>query len=172
MIWFCPQLQWHQSICHGSGWNHGSVTNFTIAAWVNWNGGGAWQRIFDFGNDTTQYMFLTPSSGSSTLRFAISTNGNVAGAEQILETAPLPVGQWRHVAVTRNGNTTHLYSNGVLAVSGSVTIAPANFNRVGRVSLNVAPLQFSLAPTSRPPWAAIIDWQIASPKPSPFGFVV
>jgi hypothetical protein len=105
-----------------------SVTNFTIAAWVNWNGGGAWQRIFDFGNDTTQYLFLTPSSGSVTLRFAISTNGNAPGAEQILEAAPLPVGQWRHVAVTRNGNTARLYTNGVLAVSGSVTIAPANFN--------------------------------------------
>jgi hypothetical protein len=105
-----------------------SVTNFTIAAWVNWNGGGAWQRIFDFGNDTTQYMFLTPSSGSGTLRFAISTNGNAPGAEQILETAPLPVGQWRHVAVTRNGNTARLYTNGVLAVSGTITIAPANFN--------------------------------------------
>jgi hypothetical protein len=105
-----------------------SVTNFTIAGWVNWNGGGAWQRIFDFGNDTTQYMFLTPSSGSGTLRFAISTNGTVAGAEQILETAPLPAGQWRHVAVTRNGNLGRLYTNGVLAVSGTVTIAPASFN--------------------------------------------
>jgi len=105
-----------------------SVTNFTIAAWVNWNDDEAWQRIFDFGNDTTQYLFLTPSSGSGTLRFAISTNGNAAGAEQILEAAPLPVGQWRHVAVTRNGNTVRLYTNGVLAVSGTVTIAPANFN--------------------------------------------
>jgi hypothetical protein len=105
-----------------------SVTNFTLAAWVNWNGGGAWQRIFDFGNDTTQYMFLTPSSGNGTLRFAISTNGG--GAEQILETTPLPAGQWRHVAVTRNGNTARLYTNGVLAVSGTVTIAPASFNPV------------------------------------------
>src|SRR6185436_7151133 len=31
-----------------------SVSNFTMAAWVNWDGGAQWQRIFDFGNDTTQ----------------------------------------------------------------------------------------------------------------------
>ncbi len=103
-----------------------SVTNFTIACWVNWDGGNAWQRILDFGNDTTQYMFLTPSSGSGTLRFAVTTNGG--GAEQILETAPLPVGQWQHIAVTRNGNTAKLYTNGVLSVSGTLTIAPASFN--------------------------------------------
>jgi hypothetical protein len=36
-----------------------SVTNFTIAVWVNWDGEAAWQRIFDFGNDTTQYLPLT-----------------------------------------------------------------------------------------------------------------
>ena len=102
------------------------VTNFTVAAWIYWNGGAAWQRIFDFGNDTTNYMFLTPNSGSGTLRFAITTNGG--GAEQILETSPLPVSQWRHVAITRNGSTARLYTNGVLAVSGTVTITPASFN--------------------------------------------
>lgn len=104
------------------------VTNFTIAAWVYCNGGNAWQRIFDFGNDTTQYMFLTPDSSSGTLRFAITTNGNAPGAEQILETSPLPTGQWQHVAITRDGNTARLYTNGVLAVSGTVTIPPASFN--------------------------------------------
>jgi hypothetical protein len=107
-----------------------SVTNFTIAAWVYWNGGAAWQRIFDFGNDTSQYMFLSPSSGSGTLRFAVTTNGG--GAEQILETSPLPTGQWRHVAITRNGNIARLYTNGIVAVSATnvVTITPAGFNPV------------------------------------------
>jgi hypothetical protein len=103
-----------------------SVTNFTIAVWVNWDGGSAWQRIFDFGNDTAQNMFLTPASGSGTLRFAITTNGG--GAEQILQTSPLPVGQWQHVAITCNGSTARLYTNGVVAASGTVTIAPASFD--------------------------------------------
>ena len=106
-----------------------SVTNFTIAAWVYWNGGAAWQRIFDFGNDTTQYMFLSPSSASGTLRFAVTTNGG--GAEQILQTASaLPTAQWIHIAITRNGYLAQLYTNGIVAVSATnvVTVAPANFN--------------------------------------------
>ncbi len=102
------------------------ATNFTVAMWVYWNGGNAWQRIFDFGNDTTQYMFLTPSSGNTTLRFAITTNG--ATSEQILETAALPSGQWRHIAISRNGNVARLYVNGVAVKTGSLTISPAGFN--------------------------------------------
>ncbi|HEY5909509.1 MAG TPA: LamG-like jellyroll fold domain-containing protein [Verrucomicrobiae bacterium] len=99
---------------------------FTFAAWVNWNGGGNWQRIFDFGNDTSHYLFLTPRSGNGTLRFAIN-NGN---GEQILErAATLSTGSWQHVAVTLNGNTAVLYVNG--AQSGASTgfsIAPSAFS--------------------------------------------
>lgn len=102
------------------------VTNFTIAMWVYWNGSSAWQRIFDFGNDTTSYMFLTPYSGNNTLRFAVTTNGG--GGEQQLNTTTLPTGRWIHLAVTRSGNTTSLYTNGVLAVSASITISPGTFN--------------------------------------------
>jgi hypothetical protein len=98
---------------------------FTFAAWVYWNGGAQWQRIFDFGNDTSHYLFLTPSSSSGTLRFAI----NNGGGEQIIETTGMPSGQWRHVAVTLSGSNARLYTNGVLAASSSsFTNAPSNFN--------------------------------------------
>lgn len=103
-----------------------SATNFTIAAWVYWNGGPAWQRIFDFGNGTAQYLFLTPGSGSGTLRFAITTNG--AAAEQQLNASSLSTNQWIHVAVTCDGATASLYTNGVLAASGGVSLSPAAFN--------------------------------------------
>ena len=102
------------------------AANFTLAAWVYWNGGAAWQRIFDFGNDTTHYMFLTPDSGNGTLRFAITTNGS--GYEQMIETAPLASNQWVHVAITCNGTNGCLYTNGVLAVSGAISLNPALFN--------------------------------------------
>lgn len=70
-----------------------------------------------------QYAMLPAGLLASVTNF---TNG--AGAEQILEAAALPPGQWKHVAITRDGNTCRLYRNGVLAASGGVTITPASFN--------------------------------------------
>ena len=104
---------------------------FTFAAWVYWNGGGNWQRIFDFGSVSTmqggtpsQYMFLTPSSGS-TVRFAIN---NGSGEQTVERAGVLAAGSWQHVAVTLNGSTAILYVNGAPAASAAVTIAPAAFN--------------------------------------------
>jgi hypothetical protein len=106
---------------------------FTIAAWVYWNGSSTWQRIFDFGNDQNQYMFLTPKSGSGTLRFAIK-NG---GAEQVLDATALSTGVWTHVAVTLGSSGVSMYVNGVpVATSMAITIRPLDFkpilNYIGR----------------------------------------
>ena len=99
-----------------------SVANArTFSAWVKWNGGAAWQRIFDFGASTTAYFYLTPSSASGTLRFAIA-NG---GAEQVLEApAALPADQWCHVAVTLDGAKGVLYLDGVPVATGAITHRP------------------------------------------------
>ena len=101
-----------------------NVNDITIAARVYWNGGsGVWQRVFDFGNNTTQYLFLSPSSPGGLMRFAITTGSYQA--EQALETTALPANQWSHVAVTLKGGTAgKLYVNGALAVSNSIYAPP------------------------------------------------
>ena len=63
-----------------------SYNQITVSTWVYWKGGNDWQRIFDFGNGTNQYMFLTPKTGNF-MRFAIK-NG---GGEQIVQTSQLAV---------------------------------------------------------------------------------
>jgi len=110
-----------------------SHPEITISSWVYWIGGASWQRLFDFGNDQNQYMFLTPSSGSGTLRFAIK-NG---GGEQMLEAPALPTGKWIHVAMTLGAGGASLYVDGQsVANSASVTISPLDFkpilNYIGR----------------------------------------
>ncbi len=100
--------------------------NFTFAGWIYWNGGVSWQRIFDFGNDTSHYLFLTPSSGTGTLRFAIN-NGS---GESVVETTALAPNKWQHVAITLNGSIANLYTNGVLATSSFVSLTPASFSPV------------------------------------------
>ena len=55
--------------------NHDDIS---LAAWVYWDGGSVWQRVFDFGNNTNQYMYFTPRSATNTMRFAITTGSNGA----------------------------------------------------------------------------------------------
>jgi hypothetical protein len=73
----------------------------TLATWVFLTANRDWQRIFDFGNNTTVNMFLTTSEGgdvNNTVRFAITTGGN-AMEQRIDTTTVLPLNAWHHVAV-------------------------------------------------------------------------
>ncbi len=112
----------------------------TFCAWVNWRSATAWQRIFDFGNGTEQYMFLTPSNGSN-MRFAIKNGGD----EQIVDcTAKLPTAKWRHVAVTIATGKTTIYIDGEEAGSSTaVTIKPSDIrpsmNYIGRSQFDADP---------------------------------
>jgi fibronectin type 3 domain-containing protein len=97
--------------------------DITVTAWVFWNGGGQHQRVFDFGNNTSQYLYLSPDSGGN-LRFAIRNGGD----EQQANSAPLAAGQWIHLAVTLGGNTATVYVNGAAVSSNNaITIHPGDF---------------------------------------------
>jgi hypothetical protein len=100
--------------------------DFTISAWVNPSVSTSWQRIFDFGTGTTDYMFMTVNAGGAGLRYAITTNGN--GAEQQLTGGgQLPLNTWSHVAVTLSGTTGTLYLDGnVVATNPNMTESPSS----------------------------------------------
>lgn len=91
------------------------LSSATIEAWLTWQGGGAWQRIFDFGNSSageglpgatgTSYLFLTTESADDTtrslpgaLRAAYSQNG-VEDEDICHGPAPFPIATPTHVAL-------------------------------------------------------------------------
>ena len=101
----------------------------TFMAWVKWNGGAAWQRIYDFGNDTNRYTILTPyNSDTGKFRFNISIDSRPG--EQIADApAALPTGVWTHVAVVLNGTQVVLYTNGVpVATNLFANLLPTDLN--------------------------------------------
>ena len=111
--------------------NHKEIS---IATWVYWKGTTLSQRIFDFGNDQNQYMYLTPSSSTGKMRFAIKNGGT---EQQLNATVALTTGKWSHVVVTLGLTGAKMYLNGVLIVeSNDITISPIDFkpilNYIGR----------------------------------------
>jgi hypothetical protein len=107
-----------------------SLTNSTFTTWVNFsNTGGAWQRIFDFGNNTTAYMFLTPRLGTTgAMRFGITVAGG--GTPEQLATAPTALASgWHHVAVAIDADhdTITLYLDAaVVAQNTQATLSPSD----------------------------------------------
>jgi len=103
----------------------GSLTDSTFALWLNWAGGAAYQRIFDFGTGTGVNMWLTPDDGDG-IRFAITTGGWTAEEQintQILES------DWHHIAITIDAqNAIHrLYLDGQeIAQNFSGTLNPSD----------------------------------------------
>ena len=102
-----------------------SHAGLTVSAWVYWKGGDSWQRIFDFGNGTDHYIFLTPSNGSQ-MRLGLK-NG---GTEKVVSTSALTQNTWVHVAATVDENGAKLYVNGEQVAEGTPGIVPSDFNPV------------------------------------------
>ena len=103
-----------------------AATEMTIAAWVYLNSSVEWQRVWDFGNNTTTYMFLSPkSSVTKFIRFAITTSG-LSGEQGLDGTSELAVGAWKHVAVVLGGGNAILYIDGQPMVTKSgMTLLPS-----------------------------------------------
>ena len=97
----------------------------TFAGWVKWRGGAPWQRIFDFGQDTQHFIFLSPFTGDGNMQCALTAEGG--SYTQLIEAPPLPTNVWTHVAVVLDGRQGILYLNGqAVAVNNSVNLLPSD----------------------------------------------
>ncbi|MBP5935231.1 beta-L-arabinofuranosidase domain-containing protein [Streptomyces acidiscabies] len=103
----------------------GDASSVTLAAWIRPTHEGSWARVFDFGDDTTRYLYLAARNAAGVPRFAITTSG--AGGEQGIDgTAALPLDRWSHLAVTIGGGVGTLYVNGqAVGRSSALTLTPA-----------------------------------------------
>jgi hypothetical protein len=104
-----------------------SLTDATFEAWITWQGGTAWQRVFDFGSSTgtagVTYLFLTPAADNTTgiPRAAYTTNG--PGAEtRLYATTALPRGTPVQIALSFGASTETfaLFVNGAEVASGQI----------------------------------------------------
>lgn len=120
-----------------------SLSNFTVEAWVTWNGPGTsvWQRVFDFGfNDQgtnangigTNYVIFTPARGGTGVLGFEETTVNPFGTQVdpqsliLTGSGSLPLGQEVYIAIAYDpvSGSSRLYLNGALAASASSAFNP------------------------------------------------
>ncbi len=100
-----------------------SLNDFTITTWINQNEVLIWQRLLDFGNDITKYMYFTLNDGAGS-RFAI----NVDNSWQELTALPISdPGTWHFVAVSKSGSNVAIYIDGIKsATSDTIEYNPSD----------------------------------------------
>lgn len=98
--------------------------DFTISVWVKLNSNPVWARIYDIGNGlpdpSNRFMYLTTNGftvqGDNDGIHASSYGGS-ASNESVIDTYTyLPLGVWKHVAITGSGGQRRLYIDGFPAV--------------------------------------------------------
>ena len=116
-----------------------TLRDTTIAFWVrpraNASSSTAWERVFDFGVNTTSYMFFTSSStsysGDTAARFGITVAGNY-NEQRLDATGPLPGESWTHVAIVLGSSGGVLYLNGAAnATNAGLNVRPADLGTTG-----------------------------------------
>jgi hypothetical protein len=111
------------------------LTNATFEAWVAWNGGANWQRIWDFGNSVqgedvqgqpAPALWLTPSDGTG----LVGSYYNPGGTRTTITSAgTMSPGFLHHVVWTydKANTTVRVYVNGrEISVNTGWTVAPAD----------------------------------------------
>lgn len=104
----------------------------TFEAWLTWDGGEAWQRLFDFGSNTAgegeagrsgvTYLFFAMSSSSDAMPAGtprlVFSKASVGGEEICATSEPFPAGVLLHVAAVVDSGQRRMaiYQDGQLLV--------------------------------------------------------
>ncbi|HOD80670.1 MAG: PEP-CTERM motif protein [Planctomycetes bacterium ADurb.Bin126] len=121
-----------------------ALDSVTVEGWADWAGGANWQRLFDCGNNTTQYLFVSPHGSTGGSRFAITTGGG--SGEQKADGVSFGTGPI-HYAVTLDDatDTARVYLNGrLISTATGVTLKPSSLgatvnNWLGRSQYSADP---------------------------------
>ncbi|MBT6462361.1 MAG: hypothetical protein HOK49_07465 [Opitutae bacterium] len=122
--------------------------NTSFEVWTTWDGPTTsyWERIFDFGRDTRQYLYLSPriSVSPKKARFAITKTGSERKVNSSIALAGDKKTQY-HMAVSYDdeNNIVSLYIDGELQNSTITTISLADIqddnNWLGRSQFTMIP---------------------------------
>jgi hypothetical protein len=98
------------------------IDDFTIATWVRLDVESPWGRIYDIGNGladpANRFMYLTPQGFIGPEGILASSYGG-SGANELVTAVgtKLPLGVWKHLAITGSGGDRTIYIDGFPAAT-------------------------------------------------------
>jgi VCBS repeat-containing protein len=97
------------------------LTNATFEIWTTWRGGGGWQRAYDLGDNTNEYVFLSPMSGAGTARFEVKNNAANVRITESGSFVPSNVSEHHYVGVIdASNNQMRFYVDGALVATNTL----------------------------------------------------
>ncbi|SEA33170.1 Glycosyl hydrolases family 43 [Thalassobacillus cyri] len=107
--------------------------SLTVSTLVNWSGKNRAEWLYTFGQNSSKYMYFTPSYPSDgSARFGIATNG--WRDEVSATTDTLAKNEWKLVTTVISGETLELYIDGELTASGSTSFALEDISNTDVIS--------------------------------------
>jgi hypothetical protein len=135
---FAPSAAYDPAVNGGSGYFDGngdylsiasatalnlSSGDFTIEAWVYWNGSNSTATIVDKdGVSGSSYPSYSLSlNGSGFIRLNVGSGNGITSIQTLTSTTALPKNSWVHVAAVKNSTTLTIYQDGVSVASATQT---------------------------------------------------